>query len=109
MLTFIEGASSTGARVASASAVTASSAMPAAMRAQRSAVAGAITTISAASASWMWPIFSSSVSENRSVNTGRRVSAWNVIAVMKCWARGVIATSTMAPALSSSRTNSAAL
>ena len=47
MLTFIDGASSTGARVASTIAVTASSACPAASRASVFAVAGAITTRSA--------------------------------------------------------------
>ena len=75
MLTFIDGATSTGARVASVIAVTASSAMPCASRAITFAVAGATITISARSASVMWPIVASSVRLNRSVNTGRRVSA----------------------------------
>ena len=109
MLTFMDGASSTGARVASVTAATGSSAWPAASRAIAFAVAGAMMTRSAESASWMWPIVASSVRLHRSVNTGRRVSAWNVIGPMNFCAPAVIATSTFAPALSRSRTSSAAL
>jgi hypothetical protein len=47
MWTFIDGATSTGARVASATAETGSSACPAASRASALVVAAAITTRSA--------------------------------------------------------------
>ena len=53
MLTFIDGAISTGARVASTTALTASSAIPFARREIAFAVAGATMTRSAASAIWM--------------------------------------------------------
>ena len=53
MFTFMAGATSTGARVASSTAVTRSSASPCAMRASVCAVAGATTTSSAQSASAM--------------------------------------------------------
>jgi hypothetical protein len=56
MLTFIDGARSSGARVASATEVSASSAIPAASRAIRLAVAGATIIRSARSAILMWPI-----------------------------------------------------
>ena len=56
MLTFIAGASSTGARLASTTAASRSSAIPAAKRAMASAVAGATMIRSASSARRMWPI-----------------------------------------------------
>jgi hypothetical protein len=109
MLTFIVGASSTGALVASATAVTASSASPAARRASVLAVVGAMIIRSAASATWMCPIVASSVRLNRSVNTGRPLRAWNVSAPTNSVARAVMQTCTVAPALMSRRTSSAAL
>ena len=66
MRTFIAGAASTGLSVASSAVLARSSAMPAAMRASRSAVAGATTTRSASRDNRMWPISLSSVSENSS-------------------------------------------
>ncbi len=67
MRTFIAGATSTGLSVASSSVVARSSAIPAAILARMSALAGATTTRSALRESWMWPISLSSVSEKRSV------------------------------------------
>ena len=55
MRVFMAGATSTGQVAASTVVVTASSAMPARMRARRSAVAGATTTRSAIRASARWP------------------------------------------------------
>ncbi len=109
MFTFMLGASSTGALVASATAETGQSAMPAAMRAIRFAVAGAITTMSAASATWMCPISDSWVRSNRSVMTGRPESAWKVMGPTNSRARGVITTRTVASALVNKRTSSTAL
>ena len=58
---------SSGARQASATVVNRSFASPCASRAITSAVAGAITSSSAASASWMWPMVASCVRSNVSV------------------------------------------
>ena len=65
--TFIAGATSTGLSVASNTVDARSFAMPAAIRASRSALAGTTTSRSALRESWIWPISFSSVSENRSV------------------------------------------
>ena len=65
-LAFIAGAISTGLSEASSSVAARSSASPAAMRAIRSAVAGATTTRSASRDSRMWPI-----SPRRSATTAR--------------------------------------
>jgi hypothetical protein len=61
MRTFIAGAAKTGLSVASRRVVARSSAMPAAIFARRSAVAGQTRTTSAARESWMWPISVSSL------------------------------------------------
>ena len=53
------GTASTGLSVASSSVVARSSAMPAAILASRSAVAGQTTTRSASRLSWIWPISAS--------------------------------------------------
>jgi hypothetical protein len=109
MFTFIDGASSSGARVASATAVTASSAMPAASRAIRLAVAGATIIRSARSATRIWPMSCSCPGSTSSVITARPLSAWNVNAPTNFWARRVITTVTSAPALVNRRTSSQAL
>ena len=59
MRTFIAGTTITGLSVASSSVVARSSAMPAAIFASRSAVAGQTSTRSAARDSWIWPISAS--------------------------------------------------
>ena len=64
MRTFIAGATTTGLSVASSSVVARSSAMPAAILASRSAVAGQTSTKSAARLSWIWPISTSSLSSH---------------------------------------------
>ncbi len=71
MFTFMAGASRTGARVASATVVRRSSAIPAASRAMTSAVAGAISSRSASSAMRMCPI---SDSRGRSSGSARAES-----------------------------------
>ena len=109
MFTFMLGASRTGATVASTTALTGQSAMPAAMRAIRLAVAGATTTRSAPSATWMWPISDSWVRSNRSVATGLPERVWKVSGPTNSLARAVITTRTLAPALVSRRTSSTAL
>ena len=109
MFTFMAGASSTGARVASTTAASRSSAMPAASRAMTSAVAGATSTRSAWSASWMWPIWASSAGSNRLRATGCPDSVCSVRGVMNLVAARVITTRTSAPALRSKRQVSAAL
>ncbi len=83
--------------------------MPAASRAMVLAVAGAMITSSARSATWMCPISDSWVRSKRSKNTGRPVSAWNVSSPMKWRALAVMTTCTWAPAFTSKRTSSAAL
>ena len=70
MFTFIAGATRTGARVASSTAETRSSASPQLSFASVLAVAGARITSSAQSASEMWSISPSSEASNRSVRTG---------------------------------------
>jgi hypothetical protein len=109
MFTFIAGASRIGARVASTTAASRSLAMPAAMRAMKSAVAGATTTMSASSASRMWPISASDAGSNRSSATAAPDSVCSVSGVMKRVAASVITTRTVAPAFTYRRTSSAAL
>jgi hypothetical protein len=109
MLTFMLGATRTGAREASTTAVTGQSAIPAAMRASRLAVAGATMTRSARSATWMWPISDSCVRSKRSVMTGCPESAWKVSGPTNSRARDVMTTRTRASALLSRRTSSTAL
>jgi len=109
MLTFMAGASSTGARVASTTAVSRSLAIPAASRAMASAVAGATIRRSASSASRMCPISASLAESNRSCETAAPDSVCKVSGVMKRVADSVITTRTVAPALTSRRQSSAAL
>ena len=73
------------------------------------AVAGAIATASASSASRMCPISDSWVRSKVSVATGCPASVWNVSGVTNRCAAAVITTRTRAPAPTSSRTSSHAL
>ena len=98
MLTFIAGATTSGARVASSTVVRRSSAIPCAIFAITFAVAGAITTASAVSASRMWPISDSSVRSKVSSATRFPDSVWSVISVTNSRALRVITTWTAAPA-----------
>ena len=109
MLVFMAGASRMGARVASTTAASRSSAIPAAKRAMASAVAGAMTTMSARLASSMWPMPPSGTAANRSTATSCPDSACMVSGVMNWHAALVMTTRTCAPALTSSRHSSAAL
>ena len=109
MFTFMAGASKTGARVASTTAASRSSAIPAAIRAMKSAVAGATTSRSASSASLMWPISASDAGSNRSSATGAPDRVCSVSGAMNRVAASVITTRTVAPALTNSRQSSAAL
>ena len=109
MFTFMAGASKTGARVASTTAASRSSAMPAAMRAMKSAVAGATTSRSASSASRMCPISASCAASKRSSATGAPDSVCSVSGAMNLVAASVITTRTVAPALTNRRQSSAAL
>ena len=107
--TFIAGATSTGLSVASSTVAARSSASPAAMRASRSALAGATTSRSAARESWIWPISLSSVSEKRSVYTLDSLSAWTDSGVTN-WAAARLSTQvTPQPAPRSRRISSSAL
>ena len=65
IFTFIPGTASTGLSVARISVVPRSSAIPAAILASRSAVAGQTTTRSAWRESWIWPISASSFRSHR--------------------------------------------
>ena len=67
MRTFIAGTTTTGLSVASNTVVARSSAMPAAILATRSAVAGQTSTRSAARDNWMWPISASSLRSHSEV------------------------------------------
>jgi hypothetical protein len=109
MCTFIAGATTTGARVASSTVVSRSSAMPCAILASTFAVAGATSTTSAVSASRMCPISDSSVRSNVSVPTRFPDSVWSVSGVTNSRAALVITTRTVAPACRSWRTTSHAL
>ena len=103
------GASTTGARLAQAMAVTESFTSPAASCASTLAVAGAMTIASAPSASSTCAICWSSSRAITSSTTGRWVSEAKVSGVTNCAAAGVMATSTMAPRSASRRTRLTAL
>ena len=109
MRTFIAGAASTFLSVASSKVVARSSAIPAAIFASRSAVAGATTTRSASRLSWIWPISASSLRSNRLVKTCCSLSAARVIGVMNCAPPAVNTQRTWMPALRHSRISSHAL
>ena len=84
MLTFIAGATTTGALVARYSVLSASSAMPRANLPTLLAVAGATSSRSASSARLMCRISPFSPSAHWSWNTGWRESASNVSGVTNC-------------------------
>ncbi|GAV37112.1 hypothetical protein ROTAS13_04805 [Roseomonas sp. TAS13] len=110
MAQFIAGATSTGAVVASSAAPARSSAIPAAMRASRSAEAGATTTMSCPRARAIWPRPSaSSSSDQRSCARGRLVMACSACGVTKRAPPSVSSPVTEAPALPSRRASSSAL
>ena len=109
MRTFIAGTISTGLSVASSNVVASSSAMPAAARAIRLAVAGHTTTRSAARESWIWPIAASSSRSHRLVRTFSPASADSESGVTKRAPFSVSTGSTRAPARPSSRTSSSVL
>ena len=109
MCTFIAGASTTRARVASMTVVSRSSAIPVASLASTLAVAGAMSRHSAASASRMCPISDSCVRLKVSVATGCPDSVWRVRGVTNCCAPAVMMTGTRAPAPTRRRTTSHAL
>ena len=94
MCTFMEGTTSKGARVASATVVRTSSAMPAASLATALAVAGATTSRSALSARLIWPISDSWVRLKRSVATGSPERVWKLRGVTNSAAALVITTRT---------------
>ena len=71
MTRFIAGASMIGASVAMHSVQSRSSARPAASRAMKSALAGAINTICAQRASSMWPMAASAALSHKSLRVGR--------------------------------------
>ena len=105
----IAGATITGARLAQAMAVSASSTRPAASSPMRFAVAGANTMASAASASSMCAICCSPSSSMTSATTGRWVRDSKVRGPTNRVAAVVIATSTTAPRSPSIRTSVTAL
>ncbi len=109
MLVFMAGASRMGALVASTTADSMSSAMPAANRAMASAVAGAMTTRSAWLAISMWSMPPPGMGANMSRATSCPDSARIVSGVMNWHAASVMTTRTCAPALTSNRHSSAAL
>ncbi len=109
MWTFMAGATSTGARVASSRVVTRSSARPCAMRASRWAVAGATTTSSAQSASAMWSISPSSAASKSSLRTERPERVWSTSGETKRAASGVSTQRTSWPARRRARTSSGTL
>src|SRR5512147_671576 len=109
MCPFIDGHTSTGARVANATVESRSSAIPVASLAITFAVAGAMRRTSADSARRMWPISDSSVRSNRERATGCLESVCNVRGVTNSSAARERITRTLAPALSSARTRSGAL
>ena len=106
MTRFIAGARTTGASDARHSVVSRVSAIPAASRAIRSAVAGAMRMTSAHLASSMCPIAASASVSQRSVRTGRPDTAWKVSGVTKCVAASVMTTCTSAPRSRRRRTRS---
>ena len=103
------GATTTGARLAQAMAVTGLLAIPIASSASTLAVAGATTTASAASASSMCAICCSASRSRTSLTTGRCVRLAKVRGVTKAAAERVSATSTVAPRSMRRRTRSTAL
>ena len=109
MFTFMAGASSTGARVASATVVTRSSASPCASGASVWAVAGATTKASAQSARAMWSISPSSEGSKTCVRTGAPVRLWSTSGVTKWSASGVAMQRTACPARRRARTSSGTL
>src|SRR4030042_1191344 len=98
-----------GAFVASTVQQSMSSAMPAAILAIMSAVAGAITTTSAASAKATCSTLYSEANWNILVTTGLPVILRNVSGVTNSVAASVIITSTLAPTCANWLANSAAL
>ena len=109
MFTFIAGASRIGARVASTTAVSRSSAIPAARRAMASAVAGAMISRSASSARRMCPISASCAAIEKVQRHGRPGQRLQRQRRDERVAASVITTRTVAPALTSRRQSSAAL
>jgi hypothetical protein len=109
MFTFMAGATRTGARVASKSVESASSAIPCAILPRTLAVAGATRSSSAASARLMCVMSLSAPRANWSRNTGCRERASKVMGLTNCVAFRVITTWTSAPRFSSSRNTSQAL
>ncbi len=107
--TFIAGATTTGLSVASSRVVARSSAIPAAIFASRSAVAGQTSTKSAERESWIWPISTSSLSSQSERWTGLSASVPRLIAVTKCSPPLVRTGTTSCPVFFSSRTSSSDL
>ncbi len=101
------GAITTGAPVASSVPVSRSLAMPAAARANTSAVAGTITTRSASWPRRTW--FTVSTASNTPVRTGLPLSASQVAMPTNCSEASVGITSTWWPASLNSRSSKAAL
>ena len=99
----IAGATTTGAPVARAVAVTTSPDSPAAIAPSQCAVAGATTRASAVSATTMCPIRPSGSSASTSVSTAWRDSASNDSGPMNAAAEGVSIATTSAPSARSSR------
>src|SRR5512143_3978157 len=109
MLTFMAGATSTGAFVARYSVLSASSAMPRANLPRMLAVAGATSSRSASSAIETWRMSPFAPGAHWSWKTGWRERASNVIGATKRVAAAVITTRTSAPRRCSSRSTSQAL
>src|SRR6185369_11909452 len=109
MRTFIAGATTTGLSVASSRVVARSSAMPAAILASKSAVAGQTRMKSAARDSWMWPISTSSLSSHSESWTWLSARVPRLIAVTKCSPPRVSTGVAWCPAFFSSRTSSSDL
>ena len=109
MAWFIAGATARAAVVARQSVANRSSASPWAIRARKSALAGATRTRSAQRASSICPIAASCSGSNSRTLTGWPDKACKVIGVMNSVAAGVITTRTSACSLRNRRTSSAAL
>ena len=109
IFTFIAGTTSTGLSVASIIVVPRSSAMPAAILAIRSAVAGQTTTRSACRLSSMWPISASFLRSHSEVWTWLPESAARLIGVTNCDPPSVSTQVTSPPPLRTRRTSSQAL
>ena len=106
---FIAGAMAIGAEVARISVESRSSARPWAVRARKSALAGATSTRSAQRASSICPIAASASKSSRSISTRFPVSACIVSGVTNSCAARVMTTRTSAPARVNKRDNSAHL